>query len=82
MKDTMEIHGKMYVYKCKISTTYSIFDIFLYFIFLINVDFWFVFVSPPSLCTDCMWAGLVFGFSTLVTLDDLLNFFFLSTSKS
>lgn len=44
-----------------VESTVSLTFSFILF-FLINVDFWFVFVSPPSLCTDCMWAGLVFGF--------------------
>lgn len=41
MKDTMQIHGEVYVYEYKFSTIYSVFGIFQCF-FLINVEFWFV----------------------------------------
>lgn len=41
----------------------------------------FFFSSSPSFCTDCMWAGFMYSFCTVTTLDDLLNFFFFSISK-
>lgn len=75
VKNTMWIHGEAYVNEYKLGTIYSVFGIFKLGFFLINLG-GFVFVSHPSLKTDCMWADFMFSFWTACNFQQSTERFF------